>query len=254
MEIPLLSASSLYQTQLGENFSLNPVEIKTVNGTRVGVFNIGTLATGAETVLELRYNLRTFTIEFPRNIALLTVGDKPTQYLGAEKGIESDNAQIVSLAARIAQDKHTDWDKASEITRWVAANITYDRTAANRNSGAFAVLQTKKGVCEDYAALTAAMARALDIPARIVYGYTDNGSYWPAGGSFPLRGYRHAWVEFYLEGRGWVPAEPTHSTAAKLYFGTLPHNRYIVQNYNDISLRGSYRGGKLAISWAESLE
>jgi transglutaminase-like putative cysteine protease len=254
LEIPLLTASSLYQVQSGERFSLNPVEIKNVQGTRVGVFNFEDLAPGAEAVLELRYQVRTSVIEFFGDFVPETSGSKPTQYLNATKGIESDSTQIVNLAAQVTGDKLTDWDKATEITRWVAANISYDGAAANRNSGALAALQSKKGVCEDYAALAVALARATGIPARIAYGYTDNGSNWPASGSFALRGFRHAWVEYYLEGRGWVPAEPTRSTSTKLYFGTFPHNRYIVQNYNDISLKGNYRGGKLAISWADSLE
>jgi len=254
LEIPLLTASSLYQVQSGETFSLDPVEIKNVQGTRVGVFSFEDLAPGAETVLELRYQVRTSVIEFFSDFVPKTAGSKPTQYLEAIKGIESDNTQIINLAAQVTGDKLTDWDKAAEITRWVAANISYDGAAATRNSGALAALQSKKGVCEDYAALAAALARASGIPARIAYGYTDNGTHWPASGSFALRGFRHAWVEYYLEGRGWVPAEPTRSTSTKLYFGTFPHNRYIVQNYNDVSLKGNYRGGKLAISWTESLE
>jgi transglutaminase-like putative cysteine protease len=253
LEIPLLASSSSYQTMLNEHFSLVPTEIKIYQGARTGVFSLGDIAPGGEITLELRYTIRTSTINYLESFIAQAGGDIPVQYLGAGKGIESDHEQIISLAGKLTQSQDSDWEKAKAITQWVAANISYDANATNRNSGALQALQTRKGVCEDYATLSAALARAAGIPARIAYGYTDNGTNWPASGSFSLRGFRHAWVEFYLEGRGWVPAEPTRSRTT-LYFGTLPHNRYIIQNYNDISLKGNYRGGKLAISWTDSLE
>lgn len=252
IEVPLISSSSVYQNSKKEIFSVEPVEIKNVSGTRVGVFSLGDLAPGTETVIEIRTAIRASNPEF---FADFTPADGAVDsgWLAAGNGIESDNSQIINLAAQITQNLENDWEKASAITRWVAANIRYDASAANRNSGALQALQSRTGVCEDYAALSAALARAAGIPARVVYGYTDNGNNWPAGGAFPLRGYRHAWVEYSLSGRGWVPAEPTRSSA-KFYFGTLPHHRYIVQNYSNSSLRGSYKGSQLSISWTDSLE
>jgi transglutaminase-like putative cysteine protease len=252
LQVPLLSASSLYQVQQSETFSVNPSEIQNIQGTRVGVFNMGDLEPGAELVLELRYNITTSIIEFFGNY-IPTPGSLPGGYLQASNGIESDNAAIINLSTRLTQDIDTDWEMANAITRWVAGNIKYDGASASRNGGALQALQTNSGVCEDFATLSAALARAAGIPARVVYGYADTGTRWPQTGSFALRGFRHAWVEYYLQGRGWVPAEPTRSRS-NLYFGTLPHNRYIAQNYHDISLKANYRGGKLAISWTDSLE
>lgn len=253
LEVPLVTSNSLYFRENGERFSLQPSEIKTVNGTRVGVFVFNDLAPGQEEVLEIRSSVRTSMIEFFANY-LSSGGNEITAYLSSGDGIESNHPQIIGLAAELTQNRTTDWEKAQAISRWVAANIRYDSNAANRNQGALQALQARSGVCEDYAKLAVALARAANIPARVVYGYTDNGTNWPANGSFALRGYRHAWVEFHLKGRGWVPAEPTRSSATTLYFGRLPHNRYIIQNYSNISLRGSHRGGKLSISWTDSLE
>ncbi|MBS3983931.1 MAG: transglutaminase domain-containing protein [Dethiobacter sp.] len=162
--------------------------------------------------------------------------------------------KIVILAQELTEKITTDWEKAEAISRWVSTNIRYDDQAANRNKGALQALQTRSGVCEDYAKLAVALARAAKILARVVYGYTDNGNNWPANGSFALRGFRHAWVEFHLEGRGWVPAEPTRSNVSAHYFGRLPHNLYIIQNYSNISLKGSHRGGRLSVAWTDSLE
>ncbi|MBS4021990.1 MAG: transglutaminase domain-containing protein [Dethiobacter sp.] len=253
LQIPLMAASSLYQVQKDESFSISPSEIQNQQGARIGVFVIDDLAPGAETVLELRYNITTSVIEFFSRYLPVASDSLPAVYMEPSKGVESDSQAIINLSSKLTQGMGTDWEMAEAITAWVAKNIIYDAAASNRNSGALQALQAGRGVCEDYAALSAALARAAGIPARIVYGYTDRGSRWPGEGAFNLSGFRHAWVEYYLQGRGWVPAEPTRSNS-RLYFGTLPHNRYIAQNYNDISLKVNYKGGKLAVSWTDSLE
>ena len=76
-----------------------------------------------------------------------------------------------------------------------------------------------------------------------------------AGQALNLRGYRHSWAEFYLEGIGWVPVDPTRDINSKeqRYFGALPRTSHIVQNYLDQSLRVRYRGGKLSAGWEETL-
>jgi transglutaminase-like putative cysteine protease len=253
IEVPLISSGSVYQSRRSESFSPEPAEIKTVSGTRVAVFRLGALDPGGEAVVEIRTDIRFSLVEFLADY-VPTDTKKSSSYLSAGSGIESDNSQIINLSGQITAGLSSDWEQARAITRWVASNIAYDATAANRNSGALAALQTRKGVCEDYAKLCAALARAAGIPARVAYGYADNnGSNWPVNSPFPLRGYRHAWVEYSLEGRGWVPAEPTRSTSSRLLFGTVQHNRYFIQNYNNQSLKSGYSGGKPTITWTESL-
>jgi transglutaminase-like putative cysteine protease len=253
VEVPLISSSSVYQSRRSESFSIKPTEIKTVSGTRVGIFHLGDLEPGEEVVVEIKTEIRFSLIQF-RADYVPTDTKKSSSYLNASSGIESTNSQIVNLSNQLTQGLTSDWDKAQAITRWVATNIKYDASAANRNSGALAALQTRKGVCEDYAMLAAALGRAAGIPARIAYGYADsNGTNWPSNKSFSLSNYRHAWVEFSLEGRGWVPAEPTRSTSSKILFGTVQHNRYFIQNYNNMSMKSGFSGGRPSISWSESL-
>ncbi|MCW3489286.1 transglutaminase-like domain-containing protein [Dethiobacter alkaliphilus] len=250
IEVPLISSSSLYQSRRSESFSIEPSEIKTVSGTRVAVFSLGTIEPGEDVVVEAKAVVRTSNIEFFADYVPKD-SSKSSSYLGASSGIESTNSQIVNLSNQITSGLSSDWEKAQAITRWVTNNISYDASAENRNSGALQALQSRRGVCEDYAMLAAALARAAGIPTRIAYGYADNRNSW--SGSMSLSGYRHAWVEYSLEGRGWVPAEPTRSNSSNLFFGRLPSNRYIIQNYSNISLKGSYSGGQLSINWSDSL-
>jgi hypothetical protein len=53
-----------------------------------------------------------------------------------------------------------------------------------------AALDRGKGICFDYAAVTAAMLRGLGIPCKLVAGY--------AGAAY------HAWIRAYSEETGWV--------------------------------------------------
>ena len=74
-------------------------------------------------------------------------------------------------------------------------NIQYDfDKAASVQSGYLPdideTLNTKKGICFDYAALMTAMLRVQRIPTKLVVGYTGN--------------LYHAWINVYLEGQGWV--------------------------------------------------
>ena len=62
----------------------------------------------------------------------------------------------------------------------------------------------KRGFCAHYAGATTFVLRAAGIPSRVVVGYQggENG----AGGDYLIvRQYdAHAWVEAYVDGRGWV--------------------------------------------------
>lgn len=74
-------------------------------------------------------------------------------------------------------------------------NIQYDfDKAASVQSGYLPdideTLNTKKGICFDYAALMTAMLRVQRIPTKLVVGY--------AGELY------HAWISVYLDGVGWI--------------------------------------------------
>jgi hypothetical protein len=70
------------------------------------------------------------------------------------------------------------------------------------------VFESKKGYCASYATAMTLMARAVDLPARYVEGFsayemTDTGA-------FLVRdGHAHAFVEVYIPGAGWLTFDPT---------------------------------------------
>ncbi|MGG1631693.1 transglutaminase domain-containing protein [Rossellomorea sp. NRS-1567] len=118
------------------------------------------------------------------------------------RGVQSDAQEIKEQAKTVTAGKTSARDKAKAIYEYVAKNVSYDvekyeNDDFNWDDSALKTLETKTGVCQDYAYLAIAMLRASDIEARFVEGR--------AGGIFPGR---HAWVEANLDGE-WVTLDPT---------------------------------------------
>ena len=67
----------------------------------------------------------------------------------------------------------------------------------------------RSGNCEYFAAAMAVMLRSIGVPARVVAGF-QQGEWNPYGRYFMVRlSDAHAWVEVYLDGRGWVAFDPS---------------------------------------------
>jgi hypothetical protein len=66
----------------------------------------------------------------------------------------------------------------------------------------------RTGYCEQFAAAMAVLARSLDIPARVVWGFTPGDV--DSNGVITVRDRNaHAWVELWIEPYGWYPFDPT---------------------------------------------
>ena len=75
------------------------------------------------------------------------------------------------------------------------------------------LFRTRRGFCEHYASSFTFLMRAAGIPSRVVAGY-QGGDYSPTGDSWQVRQMdAHAWVEVWLDGRGWVQFDPTAAVA-----------------------------------------
>lgn len=71
------------------------------------------------------------------------------------------------------------------------------------------LFQTRRGFCEHYAASAAFVLRAAGVPTRVVGGYLG-GEINPVDGYMVVRqSDAHAWMESWIDGRGWVRVDPT---------------------------------------------
>jgi transglutaminase-like putative cysteine protease len=75
------------------------------------------------------------------------------------------------------------------------------------------LFRTRSGYCEHYASAYATLLRAGGVPARVVLGF-QGGYYNRVGGYLMVRrADAHAWVELWVQGRGWLRADPTSMVA-----------------------------------------
>jgi len=121
-------------------------------------------------------------------------------YLAPSELIQSDDPVLIEQARAITAGAADAWDAGTRIARWVAENIGY---AIPGGGTARKTYDLRAGECGAHSNLTAALARAVGIPARVVWGcmYVPNG-----GGSFG----QHGWNELYMgEQAGWIPIDST---------------------------------------------
>ncbi len=83
------------------------------------------------------------------------------------------------------------------VCDWVHQNIEYRFGSGSPELSAWDVLQRGYGVCRDFAHLTVALCRALNLPARYLTGHLPDIGYVDPGSPMDF----HAYSEIYLGGR-----------------------------------------------------
>ncbi len=123
---------------------------------------------------------------------------------------------LPAVVARTARDvtagASNAYDQAVRLQEYFAVNggFEYDTEVAV-GSGSQAIarfLRDKQGFCIHFSFAMAAMARSLDIPARVAVGFAPGSPQANGTVSVGLRD-AHAWPELYFEGVGWTRFEPT---------------------------------------------
>lgn len=114
----------------------------------------------------------------------------PNQYVNFDS-----NSKVVTKAASLVSGCDTDLEAVEAVYHYVVNNFSYDYDkAATVASGYLPVVDTclnsKTGICFDYAAVMASMLRSQNIPTRLEIGY--------AGDAY------HAWISVYVKDKGWI--------------------------------------------------
>ncbi len=144
-------------------------------------------------------------------------------------------------------------DSGSEVVVWAEFDIVV-RTVSLERGGkevdrAFEIYNRYKGSgnCRDLALQFINDCGKEGITAREVVGYAR-----PQRGNMTvgdLKGCRHSWAEFYVEGIGWIPVDLTFG-----YFGDFPHHSHIIEGYGDRSIKVNYSGGDLSAVWVNEVK
>jgi hypothetical protein len=113
---------------------------------------------------------------------------QPTRFL------RSDDKRIVALARQAVGDTKDAADAARRIESFVARYITIKNLSVGQAS-AVEVAESRQGDCSEFAVLTAALCRAVGIPAQVVAGIAYVRDF--AG----MEGFgAHAWTQVHLGG------------------------------------------------------
>jgi transglutaminase-like putative cysteine protease len=159
--------------------------------------------------------------------------DMMRDFLDTSRYIEI-TPELWKLAIDYSEGATGVFETAESIMRGIHESWTYAPNVTTAATHVREVLDTKCGVCQDFAHLMIALCRALGIPARYVSGYLYNGP------GFHLRGAQasHAWCEIFVPGHGWFGLDPTNNTLAderhiKIATGRDYHDAAPVSGYFD---------------------
>ncbi|MCL2473280.1 MAG: IPT/TIG domain-containing protein [Treponema sp.] len=140
--------------------------------------------------------------------------------------VPSDDPNIKAKAMEITGKERYPFGKAQKIYEWLVSSAGIDTVPLT--GGAIEALEEKRADSYRASLLFCALARAANIPAIPVAGVLVNRQ---------MEATRHYWAEFWLDGFGWVPLDPTlgagaapqdfnlRDDRAKYYFGNLDSQR-----------------------------
>jgi hypothetical protein len=194
----------------------------------VSLFKLNDLAANSETRINLSYKVEVYAQEIsmrPQSVRQETspIGDIYTQ---SAPLIPAGDIRIKSQVNALLGRERNPYIKAQRIYEWMTGeNMIRETSSAN---SAIEALEAKQADPYTAALLYCAMLRAAAVPCIPVAGVLINRN---------RQTLRHWWVEFWIDGAGWIPADPamgagavppvfsSRSDRASFYFGNLDNQR-----------------------------
>ena len=123
----------------------------------------------------------------------------PNQYINYDQ-----IPQLIQIAKKIEKGQITNREKFENLKKYISSSYCYDFIKAvtvkkEELPDIKRTLATKQGICLDLAALTVALLRIMDIPAKLTIGMADKQY--------------HAWVQVYIDGQV-IRYDPTAEISA----------------------------------------
>lgn len=181
--------------------------------------------TGAVVAIGANRTIATRYLDYQVDARLMQPGQP--EIAAAEAGDPSDGGltlalpdeldpRVVTLAEQVIGDAATGGERVLALAHWLRSDEFTYSTAIVEGSTLDTVsdflLDSRTGYCEQFAGSLAILARAVDIPSRVIVGFLP--------GTATEDGYQvstkdmHAWTEIFLDGLGWVSLDPTPSGAS----------------------------------------
>lgn len=123
----------------------------------------------------------------------------PPSFFLRQTPLTTANAAMTSFVRELRSESEDDvLGFLHTLMSQINDHMTFDEDPTHSGTSAAEAFVLKRGVCQDYAHIFIACARAGGVPARFVSGHflrSDGATQQPAG---------HAWAEAYVPNLGWV--------------------------------------------------
>jgi len=209
-----------WQRNLGSQWSGNAARTQVLADPKYGVTMVFAEWPGAgEPVLEVtsRFATRDAAVDLsqrPRNDGARLSSAEHAFYTAPSEFIPTDGI-VRETAQGIVKGARRDVDKARAIYEWIVDNTFRDPKVRGCGWGDIkSMLETRNfgGKCGDLNAMFVGLARAVDVPARDVYGLrvapSEHGYRSLGVGNSNVTRAQHCRAEFFAQGYGWVPVDP----------------------------------------------
>ncbi len=128
-------------------------------------------------------------------------------YLNPSKLVQSNSPELQNKANELTMGIAYQYEVVQVILHFIVDHLRYDLFPDKYD--ALYAYKNRRGNCQNYSHLAAALMRAVGIPVRIVNGITLEKEYSVRIGesefSFDMATGRHSWIEVYFSDIGWVP-------------------------------------------------
>jgi len=153
-------------------------------GNHVGALDVARLEHG------IAFSLRSTVVRDARLGAhLVELSDLDDPALREMRRLTRTDSALEDVASYLRALHPSPRDRAEAIVRYVHREMTYTKNVTDVFTTASVAFGMRRGVCQDYAHVVLALARALGLTARYVSGHLLG------------EGATHAWVEFLLPER-----------------------------------------------------
>jgi len=140
-----------------------------------------------------------------RQIPVQNLSDETLVFLLGSRYCETD--RLSQAAWDLFGKTPEGWARVQAICDFVHRHIKFGYEFANPMKSAFEAFQERRGVCRDFAHLSIAFCRCMNIPARYCTGYLSDIGVPPPYSPMDFAG----WFEAYLDGQ-WYTFDPRNNT------------------------------------------
>ena len=216
--VPTDFQSPTYQQQINElEFRFNPEPVQQSretdqrgNQVRKFLWENPTGTIQCEVALKAHNRVKLEALQSSAPFPLTEVPAEVRPYLQPTEQVPSQNEEIRTLARKLTTPAGSELEAVRAVLHYVNDHLHY--VLVPKQYDALYSLHTGKGNCQNYSHLSAALLRAVGIPARIVNGITLKKSYDLDVGeaiyTFDMAQGRHSWIEVYFPDVGWLPFDP----------------------------------------------